>query len=147
MPPHGAKQNKNRLYLSRRSNQLSDLDVGTTVVPLNTAETIKDSDILFYKDHPVQFPFSAAPSLAVKEYAAEKMANAVEHGEDNVRTHAKSIPIGKNLSKLKGKLKGTDLFDLTKYTQIDLSPLNWILHQRIRMMAKGSGGWTREKRV
>ncbi|MDH3466607.1 MAG: peptidoglycan-binding protein [Gammaproteobacteria bacterium] len=60
----------------------------------NTTETFVDPDILLHKDHPVQFPFSAyayKPGLTLNQYAAEQMANAVEHGEAGVRTHVKSI--------------------------------------------------------
>lgn len=60
----------------------------------NTAETFVDPDVLLHKDHPVQFPFSAyayKPGLRLGEYAAEQMANAVEHGEAGVVSHVKSV--------------------------------------------------------
>jgi hypothetical protein len=62
----------------------------------NTAETFFDPDILLHKDHPVQFPFSAyayKPGFALKQLAAEQMANAVEHGEAGVVAHIKSIAL------------------------------------------------------
>lgn len=62
----------------------------------NTTETFVDPDILLHKDHPVQFPFSAyayKPGLTLNKYAAEQMANAVEHREAGVRAHVKSKPM------------------------------------------------------
>lgn len=62
----------------------------------NAAEVFSDPDVLLHKDHPDQFPFSAyayQPGRPVEEYAAEQMANAVEHGEPAARAHVRSVAL------------------------------------------------------
>lgn len=47
-----------------------------------------------HKDHPVQFPKSAyayTPGLDLDQYAAEQMANGIEHREKNLLDHVKSV--------------------------------------------------------
>jgi hypothetical protein len=82
-----------------------DCQAGAVVV--NSAEVFSDPDVLLHKDHPVQFPRSAyayTPGLDLDQYAAEQMANAIEHEEKLVVDHAKSITLNavdsKNVSAL-----------------------------------------------
>lgn len=80
-------------------------------VSANSAETFSDPDILLHKDHPVQFPFSAyayVPGFGLSSYAAEQMANAIEHGDPKLVAHAKGIAMNAvdpdNVSALKRTL-------------------------------------------
>ncbi len=63
-------------------------------VAANTVEVAFDKDVLLHHEHPIQFPFSAYayhPGSNLSAYAAEQMANAVEHGDPKLVTHVKSV--------------------------------------------------------
>lgn len=70
------------------------VDCQTGAVVVNGKEVFSDPDVLLHHDHPVQFPFSAyayMPGFGLAGYAAEQMANAVEHGDATVVAHVKSV--------------------------------------------------------
>lgn len=70
------------------------VDCQTGAVVANGAETFSDPDVLLHKDHPVQFPFSAyayTPGFGLASYAAEQMANAIEHSDATLLAHVKSV--------------------------------------------------------
>jgi len=84
------------------------VDCQAGAVVANGAEVFSDPDVLLHKDHPVQFPFSAyayMPGFGLSSYAAEQMANAIEHGDKTLVAHVKSIPKnaidGDNIAALK----------------------------------------------
>lgn len=63
-------------------------------VSANTAETFSDPDVLLHHQHPVQFPFSAyayVPGFGLASYAAEQMANAIEHGDKKLVAHVQGV--------------------------------------------------------
>ncbi len=66
-------------------------------VAANGAEAIIDRTITSNADFPVHFPFSAyafVPGKPFGEYAAEQIANAVEHGVSAIVSHVKSVGMG-----------------------------------------------------
>lgn len=76
-------------------------------VAANSVEVAFDPDVLLHHEHPVQFPFSAYAyhsGKSLSSYAAEQMANAVEHGDSKLVAHVKSVAMntvdGQNVSAL-----------------------------------------------
>ncbi len=66
-------------------------------VAANEALALIDLTVKSNPDFPVQFPFSAyafVPGKPFGEYAAEQIANAVEHGVSTIVSHIKSVGLG-----------------------------------------------------
>ena len=66
-------------------------------VAANGLEVSLDRSVAANADFPVHFPFSAyvfTPGKTFGEYAAEQIANAVEHGDGAIIAHVRSVGVG-----------------------------------------------------
>lgn len=66
-------------------------------VAANGVEVSIDRSVTANADFPVHFPFSAyvfTPGKSFGEYAAEQIANAIEHGDGAIIAHVKSVGVG-----------------------------------------------------